>query len=256
MPIAKINGIDFYYELHGEGPAIVFAHGGAGNHLVWWQQVPVFSRSYKCVTIDHRGFGMSRDVRDGPGSAAYVEDARCLLDHLGIDKAMMVGQSMGGITALGFATTYPLRTNALVLTSTTGGNNIAEIAEIISGNLPMDQGDAGRKALGSDFVASQPAKAFLYHQMAALNREAPHKIPPIPAFPVEVLNEYRIPTLLAVGEEDAILNSPSAMLRAMEVMAQHVPHARLVKFPKAGHSVYFEQPDRFNQALAEFLGSC
>jgi 3-oxoadipate enol-lactonase len=256
MSIAGINGIDLYYESYGEGRAIVFAHGGAGNHLVWWQQVPVFSRNYRCITIDHRGFGMSPDVPAGPGSAAYVEDARCLLDHLGIDEAVMVGQSMGGITALGFAATYPHRTIALVLTSTTGGNNIPEIAEIIRGNLPTDQSDAARKSLGSDFAAREPAKAFLYHQITALNRKAPHKIPPIPAFPVEVLNEYHIPTLLVVGEEDTILNAPAAMTKMMDVMAQHVPHARLVKFPKAGHSVYFEQPDRFNRVLAEFLRGC
>ena len=82
MPFAPINGVELYYETHGEGPALVLAHGGAGNHLSWWQQVAEFSRSFKCVTFDHRGFGWSREPADSPGPAAFTEDLRALLDHL------------------------------------------------------------------------------------------------------------------------------------------------------------------------------
>jgi pimeloyl-ACP methyl ester carboxylesterase len=127
MPQAKINGIDLYYETHGQGPAIVFAHGGGGSHMSWWQQVPAFSKSYQCVTFDHRGFGISREMPDGPGAASFVEDLRGLLDHLGIDQAAVVGQSMGGWTVLGFAATYPHRTRALVLCDTTAGLDDPEV---------------------------------------------------------------------------------------------------------------------------------
>ena len=57
MPKAAVNGIQLYYESHGEGPAIVFAHGRGGNHLSWWRQVPAFSDDYRCVTFDHRPMG-------------------------------------------------------------------------------------------------------------------------------------------------------------------------------------------------------
>ena len=67
MPLAHINGIELYYEVHGEGPALVLAHGGGGNHLSWWQQVPALAKHYRCITFDHRGFGSSRDLDDGPG---------------------------------------------------------------------------------------------------------------------------------------------------------------------------------------------
>ncbi|HXD91001.1 MAG TPA: alpha/beta hydrolase, partial [Candidatus Binataceae bacterium] len=127
MPHARINGIDLYYETHGEGPALVLAHGGGGNHLSWWQQVPALSPQYRCVTFDHRGFGESRDVTDGPGPNAYVEDLRQLLDHLGIAKAALVGQSMGGWTVLGFAAAFPERASALVLCDTSAGMDDAEV---------------------------------------------------------------------------------------------------------------------------------
>ena len=64
MALASVNGIELYYESTGEGPAVVFLHGAGGNHLSWWQQVPLFSERYRCITIDHRGFGQSTD----PGS--------------------------------------------------------------------------------------------------------------------------------------------------------------------------------------------
>ena len=76
MALAKINGIELYYEVHGEGPALVLAHGAGGNHLSWWQQVPVLAQSYRCVTFDHRGFGLSREQPGGPGARAFVEDLR------------------------------------------------------------------------------------------------------------------------------------------------------------------------------------
>jgi 3-oxoadipate enol-lactonase len=95
MPLARINGIELYYEVHGEGPALVLAHGGGGSHLSWWQNVPVLARRFRCVTFDHRGFGASRDLTDGPGPSAFVEDLRQLLDHLGIQRAALAGQSMG-----------------------------------------------------------------------------------------------------------------------------------------------------------------
>jgi 3-oxoadipate enol-lactonase len=95
MPKIQVNGIDLYYEVHGDGPAIVFAHGAGGNHLSWWQQVPVFTRQYCCITFDHRGFGQSSDNPNGPGSQAFVEDLKQLLDHLKIERASPVAQSMG-----------------------------------------------------------------------------------------------------------------------------------------------------------------
>ena len=82
MPFAPVNGIQLYYEVHGSGPAILFAHGQGGNHLSWWRQVPYFARHYTCITFDHRAFGQSLDL-DGQGRRGFGQDAIELLDHLG-----------------------------------------------------------------------------------------------------------------------------------------------------------------------------
>ena len=128
MSSAKINGIDLHYQCYGEGDAIVFAHGAGGNLLSWWQQIPFFSQRYRCVTFDHRGFGHSLDVPEGPGAAKFVDDLRGLLDHLGIESAHLVAQSMGGRTMLGFAVRYPSRVRSLVMADTVGGMNVPEVA--------------------------------------------------------------------------------------------------------------------------------
>ena len=101
---------ELYHEEHGEGPAVVFAHGAGGTHMSWWNQIPTFSQHYRCITYSQRGFGFSPDVAGGPGRGAFVEDLRGLLDNLGIERASLVGQSMGGRSVLGFAAAYPAST--------------------------------------------------------------------------------------------------------------------------------------------------
>ena len=130
MPKAQVNGIELYYEVHGNGPAVVFAHGAGGNHLSWWQQVPVFASKYRCITFDHRGFGQSPDVPNGPGGGAFVDDLKQLLEQLRIDRISLVAQSMGGRTCLGFTLAYPERVQALVMADTTGGFIDARMAQL------------------------------------------------------------------------------------------------------------------------------
>ena len=86
----QLDGFEMFYECHGTGPAVVFAHGAGGTHLSWWQQIPFFSEHFQCVTFDHRGFGRSRDVGDKPGQRAFVQDLLNLLDHLDIQKACLL----------------------------------------------------------------------------------------------------------------------------------------------------------------------
>jgi alpha/beta hydrolase family protein len=71
---APLGSFKMFYEVHGDGPAVIFAHGSRGTHVSWWQQVPVLSKQYRCVTIDHRGFGYSKDQPNKPGRQNFVSD--------------------------------------------------------------------------------------------------------------------------------------------------------------------------------------
>jgi 3-oxoadipate enol-lactonase len=257
MPFAPVNGIDLFYESHGSGPAIVFLHGRGGNHLSWWQQVPHFAQRFRCITLDQREFGLTKDVVDGPGRKAFADDLDQLLDHLKIDRACLVGQSMGGFTALSFAVREPDRVAGLVLADTTGGIVSADIRSEIGKNLPKLPGDAAMRALSPGFFKSDPDLAFLY---AAIGRLSP----PIRESLEDLLkNEdgpsladladwavYKVPTLVIVGEEDVIVPPVVA-----HMVAAHLPGAKLETVAGAGHSVYFEKPAEFNALLDRFLAT-
>lgn len=254
MAFAKINGIELYYEVHGEGPALVLAHGAGGSHLSWWQQVPVLAQSYRCVTFDHRGFGLSRDQPGGPGGRAFVDDLHALLGHLGLERAALAGQSMGGWTVLGFAVKYPERTRALALCDTTAGmDDAGVIAEqrALREKVQRGLGEILRQAVGPELGRRDPARAFLYQQISALNFAVPADLLEVlfaARHNPDVVVERRIPTILIVGEED-VLTPPSIM----ELMRRRLGPARLIRIPGSGHSVYFERPDEFNRTLENFL---
>ena len=247
MPKARVNGIELYYEVYGNGPAVVFAHGAGGNHLSWWQQVPVFARQYRCITFDHRGFGQSPDVPDGPGSQAFVEDLTHLLDYLKIDRVSLVAQSMGGRTCLGFTLAYPGRVQALVMADTTGGFGDARMAQLrAEGEAALAGPNPPPRTYAQHFPQEQPAQAFLYEQIRALN--PPRREVPVPGPTVEQVRVLRTPTLLIVGEHDVI--APPSI---MKMFQSYIPHARLAEVAGAGHSVYFEKPQEFNRLVLKFL---
>jgi len=254
MPFAKINGIELYYETHGNGPALVLAHGGGGSHLSWWQQVPELSKTYKVITFDHRSFGQSLDAPDGPGPRAFVQDLTALLDHLGVDKAALAGQSMGGWTVCGFASAHPERTSALILCDTTGGVETPEVTKAQAVTQERSRGSLAQiltNAYSSKFPERHPALCFLYQQISALNMRVTPNLAPLLfglKHDLKPVIEHKIPTLLLVGEEDVLTPPP-----AMASVAELIPQARFVRVPQAGHSVYFERANEFNRLVGEFL---
>ncbi len=253
MSSAKINGIDLHYQRFGEGEAMVFAHGAGGNLLSWWQQIPFFSQRYQCVTFDHRGFGHSLDVPEGPGAASFVDDLRGLLDHLEIESAHLVAQSMGGRTMLGFAARYPHRVKTLVMADTVGGMTVPEVlAEqsmwVATHPRPTE---IMYRAVSPVFVKRNPELANLYRQISLTNPE--RHIPPggMPAGPgPEELAGMNIPTLFFVGEDDQI--APPQVIAAA---SRAIPGSKMLRVPEAGHSVYFEKPEIFNFEVLRFIES-
>ncbi|TAK56992.1 MAG: alpha/beta hydrolase, partial [Dehalococcoidia bacterium] len=212
MPYASVNGIELYYESHGEGPAVVFAHGAGGNSLSWWQQVPFFARRFRCITFDHRAFGRSRDGHGDAqlGRRGFHDDLRDLLDHLGIDDARVVAQSMGGRTAVGFALRNPGRCRGIVFAGTTGGAVDDEVRELQeeyrrseTGRLPLM-----KRALAPAFRDEAPDRDFLYRSIARLNPpRARDFLAPIPGYrgsSAQRLAGTGFPILFLVGEHDAI----------------------------------------------------
>ena len=245
----QLDGFEMFYECHGTGPAVVFAHGAGGTHLSWWQQIPVFLEHFQCVTFDHRGFGRSRDVGDKPGQRSFVQDLRNLLDHLDIQKAALVGQSMGGWTALGFASSFPERVTALVMCDSPGGYTNSEVDRLMAAR------SEDREAFAKSFSEQEPELAFLYEgsRRSTVDRTSDdwsNLRRGLFSAPVDASRviENEIPTLFVVGEEDSIF--PPELIEAVH---RDIPGSELAIIPDAGHSVYFERPKVFNRLVKEFL---
>ena len=175
------------------------------------------------------------------------------MDHLEIDSAHLVAQSMGGRTMLGFAVAYPQRTKSLVMADTIGGMAVPKVEELqrqLRDTNPSNI-SIGHRAVSQGFVQRNPALANLYLQISQSNplRSEPAGVPQQGPTP-DQLGRLQVPTLFIVGEEDKI--APPAVL---EAATKTIPGGRLTRVPEAGHSVYFEKPDIFNFEVSRFIQS-
>ena len=255
MAFMTKDGFRLYYEdSGGNAPAIVFLHGAGGNHLSWWQQLPVFVDEYRCIAVDQRGFGQSPDVPGGPGPAALGADVLALLDHLGIARAALVAQSMGGWAAVGAAVTAPERVWAIVLANTVGNlsnDAITAVRQRLGAASPPRPAVIWHAALGATFRKQQPIRSFLYAQISGLNaplsadfRDQLMRL----TTPVERYAATRVPTMFLTSDEDGLI-----WPELSETVHRHVPGSRFERVEAAGHSTYFERPDVFNREVGAFL---
>ena len=121
MATVVSGGVDIYFEEHGSGEAILFAHGAGGNAAIWFEQVAALAPRFRCVTFDHRMFARSPADPASISTEQFRDDALAIIDELGIGQAHLVGQSMGGFTALRLALDHPERVSSLTLSCTSGG---------------------------------------------------------------------------------------------------------------------------------------
>ena len=240
-----------YYEVHGDGPPLVLAHGMGGNHASWFNQVPFFSRWFKVVTFDHRGFGNSRDLEGGADRSRFPDDLKDLLDQLGIVKAVLVAQSMGGGTCATLAVRHPEKVSALVLADTLVGLTIPEelrsrMDSVRSATSALPQLD---RVLSHSFREREPVLAHLYTQLNSLNGHARESLRgSLPGISVDQLSASRIPVLFLVGSKDILF--PPDLVKGIH---QLIPNSEYHEIADSGHSVYFEKPREFNDAILNFL---
>ncbi len=246
-----------YYEVIGTGPVVVFAHGLGGNHRSWWRQVPFFAQRYTCVTFGHRGFAPSRDATGCPRPQRYADDLRTLLDHLGVARAAIVAQSMGGWTAMEFALCAPRRVASLVLCGTTGTLHHPGFTTLDkSGADPQVRAMVARgvhPAAGERMAFEQPGLHRLYVAIDELSgrwsRAAVRQsLDTMRVRTVDELQVIRCPVLAVVGQEDVVC-PPGNVARVSEGLL----HADVSIVADAGHSVYFERPATFNELVQTFL---
>jgi 3-oxoadipate enol-lactonase len=252
---------EVYYEVVGQGPAVVFAHGLGGNHLSWWQQVAHFAASHTCVVFAHRGFPPSSAVAGKAAPAAYAGDLAALIQELNLKDVALVAQSMGGWTCLEYALREPKKVRALVMASTSGTLDFnqlqnSEIAQWV-GQSPSALAELQSRGIhpagGERMAREQPALAQLYWQIsemapASFRGEVRKRIRELRNRSPQLLAQLPMPVLFITGDEDWVF--PPAAGPALAPLA---PKGQAVRVPAAGHSVYFERAAQFNEIIGRVL---
>jgi pimeloyl-ACP methyl ester carboxylesterase len=255
MPKAKVNNIELYYEIHGQGHPVVFTHGFAGTTSMWHPQIPALSKDYKFITYDSRGHGQSESPPsiDQYSADIVAEDLYQLLKTLGVQKAVVGGLSSGGYQSLRFCITHPEIVTALILMDTGPGyRNPARMEEWNSqqGKRAEILETRGIEAFiaDGDAPAYTPRELMLKHNPAGLANMARKVVAQHDSFVIENLEKVKVPTLVMVGDND------TPYIRGSEYMAQSIAGAEYAVIPNAAHAANQENPEFFNKTLLDFLG--
>jgi pimeloyl-ACP methyl ester carboxylesterase len=262
------DGVKLYYEETGKGIPIVFVHEFAGDHRSYEPQVRHFSKYYRCITYNARGYPPSDVPNDGEkySQDRARDDIRSVLDALSIDKAHVVGLSMGGFATLHFGFTYPQRCRSLVIAGCGYGaapnerEKFAAEAEAAAKrfeDLTMAKAAEGY-ALGPTRVQFQNKDPRGWREFAAQLAEhstegaaftlrGVQKRRPSLFELVDKMQLITAPTLIMTGDEDWPCIEPGILMK------KHIATAGLVIMPNAGHAINLEDPALFNQYLSELF---
>jgi pimeloyl-ACP methyl ester carboxylesterase len=269
MPYAKTDdGVNLYFEEAGSGTPVVFVHEFGGDHRSWEPQMRFFSRRHRCMTFAARGYPPS----DVPASdQAYsqlraVEDIVAVMDAAGVDKAHVVGLSMGGFATLHLGLEHPQRAMSLVVAG--AGYGAEKQHEAYFRDVSLDvarqfeaQGSqtfAKTYSLGASRVQFQNKDPRGWQEFAAMLGEhsslgAANTMRGVQARRPSIydleerLKQMRVPTLVMVGDEDDHCLQPGIFLK------KTIPACGLLVLPKTGHTLNLEEPGFFNGFVADFI---
>src|SRR5665647_1144130 len=273
MPlIAARDGTRLYYEEAGQGSAVVSVHEYAGDFRTWEPQMRHFSRSHRCVTYSQRGYPPSDIPSDGARYSQDIarDDVIALMDALKIDRAHVVGHSMGALTALLVGVHYPARCISVVAASCGYGSS--------PDPKKVEEGRAASRETAKMFAAEGIAAAAPRYADGATRQTHKHKDPRGFAEFAKMLSEHSAeghaltmlhvqakrptlwdleadlkkfspPLLIIVGDEDDWCLDGSVFLK------RTVPTAGLLVIPRSGHTITSEEPAAFNAALADLFAT-
>jgi len=268
MPKAMINGINVYYEVHGSGFPMVFVHEFAGDSASWEPQVNFFARRYTVVTYNARGYPPS-DVPEDPSaySQQMAADDLCgVMRHLTMERAHVVGLSMGGFCALHFGFQHPEMARSLVVAGCGYGavkterEKFQKDTELTAQRMEREGMQAVAPVYGGgptrvQFENKDPKgyKKFV-DQLAchsgkgsALTMMGVQRRRPSLYDLTDQMQTLDVPTLVVTGDEDDPCLEPGLLMK------RHIPRAGLLVIPKTGHAVNLEEPELFNRAVLDFV---
>lgn len=270
MPELRSGNIGIHYEVRGTGPPILFAHESTGDQANWRAQVEHFAPHFTCIAYNSRGYPPS-EAPAAPESYSqeiFVSDMLAVLDHLKVERAHIVGLSMGSMTSLHFGLRHPHRALSIVLAGTGPGQSrpavelfnaqvhaLAEQLETRGWGAILEHYDAGPDR--RDLRWKNPSMHRIYLEQlrnrdGAVSARILRRVVctrPVLAELKEELAEMDLPVLIATGDRDRDCLPTSLFLQGV------LSRSGLAVFPRTGHAVNLEEPRLFNDLLDGFYQS-
>ena len=247
MPKLNRNGVELYYEVHGEGTPVLLTHGYSSSSHMWEGQVGPFSKKYKLITWDMRGHGHTDYPADQKAysEAETVADMAAILDAVGAKTAVIGGLSLGGYMSLAFHLAHPERTQALLIIDTGPGYKKDEARE--GWNATSIKRAEKLEAEGLPKGGGAETRTAPHRSADGLAKAARGMLAQRDARVIESLPNIKVPSVVVVGADD------TPFLAASDYMAAKIPGAQKVVIPEAGHASNIDQPQAFNKAILSFL---
>jgi pimeloyl-ACP methyl ester carboxylesterase len=253
-PVAVSGARLWCLDTGGSGDAVVFLHAGTGSSQVWEHQIPAFTAAgFRIVACDRRGYGRTT-IEPEAKAATAADDVEQLAQALGLSRFHLVGTAAGGIVAFDYALSFSARLRSLVVANSIGGVQDPDYLAMSRRLRPSPQFEAlpvEFRELGPSYRAENPDGVARWVALEHVSRAPGAAAPPQPMknrITFAALGSLAVPTLLITGDAD--LYTPPAVLR---LFAARIKGSALTVLPEAGHSAYWEQPDRFNTAVLAFL---
>lgn len=263
MPISRVGDLDIAWDAEGDGDPVVMINGLGADRTAWYRQTPVLQREFRTITFDNRDVGETGAGSDPTsyGMRRLAADTVGLMDALGIERAHIVGASMGGAISQELAIAYPARVRTLTIVCSWARTDpfLAELLErwervfAVLGPLEWARtswlwvfthryyADPSRL---NDLVAAAAAAPFpqnteMYIRQSRAVRD--HDA-------LDRLGQITAPTHIICGEEDIF-----TPLHYSREIAESIPGARLSVIPNVGHGMFWEATDAFNELVMEFV---
>ena len=266
MPKAQVNRINIFYRVQGKGEPLILIMGFGGECGDWVLQTRAFKKYYRVITFDNRGLGKSDKPVEPYTIKDMADDVVGLMDYLGIDKAHILGVSMGGMITQEIAIRHPEKVRKLILASTTAGKDEkGRHSPQLLKSMGLKEGFSDEDIKSVDIggvVTSMNAYAFnggvikllatpyLWLRMKLFGIEGlkGQFEAAMTYSSVDRLHLIKAPTLVITGTEDRIISPGES-----DLLASRIPDARLVKIEGGSHTVMVEKRGKFNREALDFL---
>ncbi|MFK9094536.1 alpha/beta fold hydrolase [Bacillus salipaludis] len=264
MPITNANGIDLYYEIHGDGEPLLLIMGLSLNSKSWFRTLPALSEHYKVIIFDNRGVGLSSKPNIPYSIELMAEDARAVLDAAGVDSAHVYGISMGGMIAQRLSVKYPERIRSLILGCTTSGgvNHVQPSADVSMLMLSRVSAVATPEEIAWATAPILYSQTFIENQRDLVAEDIQKRIElPIQPYAYMLqlqacmahdtsseIDQITAPTLVIHGNEDKLVPYQNGV-----TLAETIPGAEFLTIQGAGHIYVTEANDLVNKRVLEFL---